>query len=299
MQPALLSNGTVFNDQLLQLLRRMKDASVNISLDGYGRYHDIYRVFKGSRGRGSWEWIERNIAMLQAEGISVHINATLSAESVESLPDLLRWTVLERGIHNIRLQVVHNLVQCSWERGCHERPGWAGHVQRVRDGFERAFEVLENPAVELDLRRTIRIQDLSFDRPHPSICCGTGWNHVVIQHDGRLASCPMTVNEHSFEPSDDLFEAGRRTFPYNPQELVTSECRNCLWYKACACGCPVTNNRLSGNPFAQSSMCEFFHYVIPRWLLFYGRKLQQLRQRQADATRSVPDHEAGDRCGCL
>ena len=52
VEPCIITNGTVFNDRLARLLRRTR-CSVNISLDGYGPYHDIYRVYKG-KGGGSW-----------------------------------------------------------------------------------------------------------------------------------------------------------------------------------------------------------------------------------------------------
>ena len=293
VETTLLTNGTLFNTSLLDLLRRMGFNHVNISLDGYGEKHNIYRVFKGPQRVGSWTIIERNIERFQDAAITVNINCTISAESAASLPDLMKWAVIERGIYNVRLNVVHNLLAGSWEAGCHEGPLWSAQLARLREGFEKAFLVLESPDVELDLRYRLQIADLSFDIPHPDITCGIGWNHIVLRHDGRIAACPMTVNEQAFEPSDDLFETARRTFSYKPRDLVDPRCRSCLWYKTCACGCPVTNKRLSSNPFARSSLCEFYQYVIPRWVLFYGRKLQQLRRRMREAYVVRPENCTG------
>ena len=160
--------------------------------------------------------------------------------------------------------------------------------------LQKAFEVLEDPGIQLDLRTTLLIQDLAFNRPHPSICCGIGWNHIVIRHDGQLASCPMTVGECSYAVADDLFESNKQTFPYDPRELVDAECKRCQWYNVCACACPVTNLRLNGNPFARSSMCAFFEYVIPRYLLFFGRKLRQLRLGRGDDWPAVVDTVPAD-----
>ena len=278
VEPCILTNGTVYNDQVARLLRRSR-SRVIISLDGYGLFHDIYRVYK-SDGKGSWAQIDRNISAMLADGININVNATISAETAPSLPALLRWLVVERGIHSIHLGIIHNLVDSSWDRGVHERPGWYTQLEQLRAGFEKAFEVLEDPNIKINLCGSMLIQDLDFSRPYPSICCGIGWNQIVIRHDGQIASCPMTVNEQSFPVDDDLFKTAKQTFPYDPRELAVPECRRCQWYKVCACGCPVTNMRLSGNPFARSPMCAFFKYVIPRYLLFYGRKLRQLRQSQ-------------------
>ena len=227
VEPCIITNGTVFNDRLARLLRRTR-CSVNISLDGYGPYHDIYRVYKG-KGGGSWAEIHRNITAFLAEDVLVNVNTTITP-SAPSLPDLLRWAVVERGIRHVRLGIIHNLVGSSWDRGVHEQSRWDVQLQRLRDGFEGLSKFLEDPGIQLDLRTTLLIQDLAFNRPHPSICCGIGWNHIVIRHDGQLASCPMTVGECSYAVADDLFESNKQTFPYDPRELVDAECKRCQWY---------------------------------------------------------------------
>ena len=104
------------------------------------------------------------------------------------------------------------------------------------------FKELENDRYELQLPRWMEVAELSFDSPSPDICCGMGADHIVIKHDGTLASCPMTVHEHTVVPEDDLFEAAARTFLDSPAGRPADDvCLACQWYRVCAglpCGQP-------------------------------------------------------------
>jgi len=153
--------------------------------------------------------------------------------------------------------------------------------ERYQNNFERTFQVLEDEKYILDLPDALPIAELSFDRPAPGICCGIGYNHIVIRHDGNVASCPMTVNEQSVAVSDDLFECGCRTFGYSPLDRreADGDCKACSWYNVCSGDCPITNFRIYGNHFTRSPICEFWKYAIPRYLAFYGTKLLQAQTK--------------------
>jgi radical SAM protein with 4Fe4S-binding SPASM domain len=142
------------------------------------------------------------------------------------------------------------------------------------------FEELENPRYSIQLPRWMEVAELSFEAPAPDICCGIGSDHIVIKHDGSLASCPMTVHERTVVPVDDLFEAALQTFTASPMDRPADDvCLSCQWYKVCASACPVANERIKGKPFTQSPLCRFWKYVIPRYLDFYGKKLIQSRDQ--------------------
>src|SRR5262249_38780094 len=100
---SVLSNGTVMSDRLIHFLQRPQ-TGISISIDGYGPAgHDIFRVFKTDR-RGSWSIISANITKALQNGIVPFILATISQESAETLPDLVKW-IYGRGL-KARLSVV-------------------------------------------------------------------------------------------------------------------------------------------------------------------------------------------------
>jgi uncharacterized protein len=280
---AILTNGTHITDTLIDFALE-SHSSFNISVDGYRDSHDTYRIYRNAYERsgkriGSWRIIDRNVRRLVSRGIYPGINATISEITSDSLPELVRW-VFDQGLHHCRLSLVR-YPDCSWENGQTREEVYHRICERYQYNFERTFQVLEEEKYVLDLPEALPIAELSFDRPAPGICCGIGYNHIVIRHDGNVASCPMTVNEESVAASGDLFECGYKAFRNSPLERSEEdgECVACRWFNICAGDCPVTNFRLYGNHFARSPICEFWKYVIPRYLAFYGTKLLQAQAK--------------------
>lgn len=272
---SVLSNGTILNKRLLAFLKR-PNTSIGISIDGYRDGHDIFRVFKKSR-RGSWETINRNIATLKQNSITPHIMATISMENRNSLPELLRWIYENR--FKTRLSIVRQ-PNCQWDSGAKRKAEYEVLCDAMKDTFDKAFVELENPGVLIDLRTALSICELHFDQPAAGVPCDIGMSHLVIKANGNLVSCPMTVDEDGVKPGQDLLAACAHCFSYSPSqrhyESVEQDCLNCQWFPVCAGGCPITNLRINGWPFSKSPHCEFYKYVIPRYLIFFGRKLLQV-----------------------
>lgn len=287
----VLTNGTNVNDRFLKFVERAKLA-VSISVDGYGNYHDLYRVFRVSEQtkrrltvlnnkehhpKGSWDIINKNIETLRRNGVTPYINAMVGPKTSKGLPELAKWMFGNGMIGTIH--VVRNLDD-SWEQGEHRKAQYGDYCAQLEQDFERMFKELENERYQFDLPRWMEIAELYFDDPAPDICCGIGTDHIVIKHDGTLASCPMTVHEETVIPTEDLFVSAKETFHASPDDRGSEECLKCQWFKVCASGCPVANQRIRGHAFTQSPLCSFWKYVIPRYVVFYGTKLLQARESQ-------------------
>ena len=273
LHTGVLTNGTVLHARLLEFLKRSK-ATMAISLDGYGaETHDIFRVFTKSR-KGSWDRILANIQVLKASRIPISINATISEQSCGSLPALVKW-IAENGF-STRLGVVRQ-PNGSWAHGGRDRE-YKRLTDAVSAAFDAALSELENPQYEIDLRSGLAICELHFENPVTTACCGISTNHIVIQDDGRLASCPMTTREDPVDAGPDLLAAARQTFLHRPEQRnsdVEKNCLDCQWFPVCTSGCPVTNLRIKGKAFTISPLHEFYNFVIPRYIKFFGRKLLQ------------------------
>lgn len=282
----VLTNGTNVNERFLRFIEQSQ-ATVSISVDGYGEYHDIYRVFRrpanqlnvlnqpASHPKGSWSIISRNIETLRKKGHVPYINAMVGPKTSKGLPELAEWIFGNGMIGTIH--VVRNL-EDSWTQGEERRAAYSAYCAQLAEDFERMFQRLEQPQFRLNLPRWMEIAELSFENPLPDICCGIGSDHIVIKHDGTLASCPMTVHERTVVPVDDLFDAAKQTFDASPDRRGADVCLSCQWFKVCASACPVANERIQGHAFTQSPLCKFWKYVIPRYVVFYGTKLLQAKE---------------------
>lgn len=273
-QTAVLSNGTIMSERLLNFLKR-PETGIGISLDGYGETHDIYRRYKNSGG-GSWRVIENNIRTLRRHGITPYIMATISQASCAGLSELLTW-IYENSLR-CRLSVVRQPSGC---RNCSDSEvsdGYNELCETVIAAFDDALTALEQSDVFLNLNSAMEICELHFNQPAPGVSCGIGHSHIVIKPDGAMVPCPMMIDEKGYIPGKDLLTSCAEGFSCKRSErdsLEANECLSCRWFPVCAGGCAVNNLRLNGHPFTRSKLCAFYRAIIPRYLVFFGRKALQ------------------------
>jgi uncharacterized protein len=269
---ALLTNGTVLNERVLAFLKR-PSTSLTISIDGYCGAHDTFRIYRSS-GEGSWKTIVANLDVLHAHGIKPFITATISGETCDTLPQLLRW------IHNRRLRTRLNVVRqpdCSWERTPETDSAYARLCERLAAAFDRAFEELQRPEYSFAFVSGLRVCDLHIDSPVLA-SCGVGFNHIVVKPDGHIVACPMNINESGVEAGDDLLDACRRSVPYDRMERHGNvQCRSCRWFPVCAGGCPITNQRMNGQAFSRSPFCDLYRHLIPAYIRLLAHKMVRLQ----------------------
>lgn len=273
---AILSNGTILNEKLIDFLKK-DNVGISISLDGFGEEsHDIHRYYVNSKvKKGSWNTIIKNIEKLIDNGVKPYIMATISEESADTLSDLVEW-VFQKGLKT-RLSVVRQ-PNSTWDNIRQRRDEYGKLIDKMISSFDKAFTLLEEERFDLNLRYAMKICELHFEQPSYTATCGIAANHIVIQEDGKLASCPMTLKESNVEATDDLLTSIRQTFKYDPSKRNESKEKNCLdcnWFPVCTSGCPVNNERVTGEAFTISPLHDFYAYVIPRYINFYGFKLLQ------------------------
>jgi len=82
----ITSNGGSFSKRLQETLKRFTRVRFNVSIDAYGTANDFIRWPL------KWNKIERNVdKMLEYDNITVNIETSLQAGSVDSLPQLINW----------------------------------------------------------------------------------------------------------------------------------------------------------------------------------------------------------------
>jgi uncharacterized protein len=298
LQFAVLSNGTAINERIIAFLKR-PGVGIGISVDGYGEYHDVHRTYKHD-GSGSWETIVRNVARLKAEGIQPYIMATVTKESAPGVRKLAEWIFTE-GLAT-RLNVVRSRYKAAEgpspieiragrkhlnivgthkytvaETQAERDADYAAIVQACTKGFEEVFQFLEaNPGL-VDVASQLHICELSFDNPLNGAACGIGRSHVVFDYKGKLTDCVMTLHEAETPATDNLLKDVPHTVQHMPYDEASvagqSDCHSCEWYPVCGGGCPTANSRVNGHPYTRSPLCEFYKYVIPRYLDCLGQNM--------------------------
>lgn len=269
---AVLSNGTAINDRIIRFLKR-PGVGIGISVDGYGPYHDVHRVFKHNNS-GSWDRIVRNVGRLKQEGIRPYIMATVTKESAPGLRQLVEW-IFGEGLAT-RLNVVRSRYETSVDRGA-RKDDYAELVDACKKGFEEVFDYLDEHHETVDMANQLHVCELSFDYPLNGPACGIGRSHVVFDYLGKLTDCVMTLHAAKTPATENLLQDVPRTvdhMPYDPDSAAgQSECYSCEWFPVCGGGCPTANTRVNGHPYTVSPLCDFYKYVIPRYLDTLGKNM--------------------------
>jgi radical SAM protein with 4Fe4S-binding SPASM domain len=80
----------------------------------------------------------------------------------------------------------------------------------------------------------------------------------------------MTMHAAKTQATDNLLQDVQATVQHMPFDASSlqgqAECLSCQWYTVCGGGCPTGNERVNGHPYTKSPLCEFYKYVIPRYL---------------------------------
>jgi len=82
----ITSNGSSFSKSLQTVLSKFKQVDINVSIDGYGAANDFIRW------PIRWNKLERNVdKMMSFDNITVNVETSLQAASLQGLPDLMKW----------------------------------------------------------------------------------------------------------------------------------------------------------------------------------------------------------------
>ncbi|CAN5342651.1 hypothetical protein BH10PSE13_BH10PSE13_20630 [soil metagenome] len=265
LQFAVLSNGTAITPRIIDFLHR-PGVGIGISIDGIEHYHDAHRVFKNGRG-GSWSKIAGNVDLLKREGVPPYIMATTTAESAPGLPMLVEW------IFSNDLSTRLNVVRGHEDRDVDLATKQASYRELVTaciEGFEGVFDYVRRNHQRVDMARQLHVCELSFDYPLQGPACGIGRSHVVYDHKGFLTDCVMTMHAARTPATDDLLADVQQTVEHMPFDADScagqAGCHQCQWFSVCGGGCPTGNERTNGHPYTRSPICDFYKYVIPRYV---------------------------------
>lgn len=273
---AVISNGTQLNEETISFLKEHK-MGLSISLDGYGDIHDKTR--RDIHGNGSFEVIEKNIQLLKKKGIRPFMLGTISEETIAYLPRLTRW-LLDNELYS-RYSFVK-----AFDR---PRSAYQAFCEKIIVAMEQSAKEIMGHRFGPRFVLNWAIAELSFDSPIWRQPCGIGTSHLVVNHRGELALCPMMLDRHIGTVDRDIFEQYRqhesRYEQTTPQDRC---CQKCRWYRVCGTGCPILNESLSGHPNKRSPFCSADRRLIPMYIDLYGWALQKLSRPEGQCKTKKP-----------
>lgn len=272
----VLSNGTLLTEAIVA---RMRDLGLRlmVSLDGLGEMHDVQRPY--AHGYGSCADVQRGIELALAGGLVPDISITVSAHTVQGLPDVVAW-VLERDVpFSLNFYREHAVCAGAGYGGAMgtDGPGMRlGDDEQVVAGMLAAYKVIEANMPRRSVLASL-VDRANLAVPHMRIC-SVGKHYVVFGCDGRVVRCQMRMQEvvGTVDAHDPLAQVRHADMGMQNVAVDAKEgCAVCVWRYWCGGGCPLVTHAASptGRWDERSPYCNIYQALFPEVVRLEGLRL--------------------------
>lgn len=239
IRTAIITNGFLFNDGILDDIKEVNVESVAVSLDSIEEVHDTYRQ------KGSYERAIKAIDRLADAGITVTVISTLNSESVKHLNEF--YDVLStKPIEAWQLQACSPMGNAA-KSGIDFKFVFAEVISFVEEKLESApfaMGIADNIGYYTENEGVLR--------GNPNSCftgCKAGLTVLGIDSIGNIRGCESMYDECFIEGNirqKSLEEIWNNpdSFAYNRHfktGKLTGACSHCEYGKYCAGGCRSYN----------------------------------------------------------
>jgi uncharacterized protein len=259
----ILSNGVGLTQHKLQRIHAA-GLRLMISLDGPQETHDRQRPRLG--GQGSYQAALESIERACAMGLDLTVSITVTGESIDGLPTVIRW-LLEHEVH----------FTINFYRECDTSTSTTTlqlDEHRLVAGLRAVYREIEQHPPRYSLLGCL-LDRSNLSAPHQHTCAA-GENYLVIDHRGHIAACQMEISHAitTIDAEDPL--AILRQNHDGLQNLPVTEkegCRDCIWKYWCTGGCPLATFRATGRYDIQSPNCGIYQALYPDVIRLEGLRL--------------------------
>ncbi len=270
---SIITNGYLLNQEIVEILKRGRVQSAQITLDGIGEAHNATRHLAG--GGPTFDRIIDNLRTLKLP-FRVSIRHNIYAGN---LSEFQRLDALIRSIAG----------ESGNDIDCHPAPVRGSNPEKGWNGAER--NACGSDLVRFDIER-----DVGHRRKiNGHYCMAQSLFSITVDDQGNLYKCWEDVDDpkRGFSTAERWIPLKPFDTVVNPDQLTaylntalpnhSQECWECRWLPICLGGCPRTRLR-DGKPecVAYKDLPE--EYVLARYRDMQHKK----RQAERDTTRNTP-----------
>lgn len=231
MRVVVMTNATLVDPGIAELLGEAAVAKVVVSLDSFEKHHDALR------GAGAFAAAVAGIRLLVSRGIRVFVTSMVTSENASSAADFSKFCRQDLGVSGVRFSAVMPI----------------GRGASGKDRFGLPDEALKS------LAKAGMLEDDAIKRargpiPETGFDCGAGVEQCFAAADGRVFACHYFQNLD--EPLGDLtrsplaaiHQAGSAGSVVSRLDWSgLSQCRACAAFSACRGGCRARARMLGGS----------------------------------------------------
>lgn len=261
LQLVVITNGTLLTEEICRFLKRY-DVGIGLSLDGPKSINDKNRVFRDG-DKSVFDCVSEKVEMLNREGNSYSISATITSDIVTNAQDTLTC------FKSIDAKAVFwNLFHYSspstdWRAFYSDMSNFilmnSDHLEAMEIPEGRMMELINN-----FLAGYFRFQS----------CAAVGLNQIAVQANGDVCVCQGDSRSHqhiigniTVDTIDNMLSTPEAQRWGNLHTLYREECLQCDSIFACGGGCPLQAEVLFGSRNSlDKASCVFYKRVMD-WLI--------------------------------
>ena len=259
----IITNGTLITQKIANTLKK-ENMFVAVSIDGLEKYQDLQRPF--INGMGSFRFVERGINYLRKAKVGFNGIAVITAKNIEHLPELTKYSM------NNNIPFVYYF----YKDNPNSKENVEANYSQIIKYFKLALKEIYNNPPKYTLLHGL-LDMVRLDHPH-IYPCRAGRNYLVVRHDGKIASCPVSIDRTigSVEDKLPLTDSIRKGSFLEPKTRSIEDikaCKDCFWRFACCGGCPLTTFQYKNSYNVNSPLCKVFKTLIPELLRIEAKRL--------------------------
>ncbi len=279
---SIQTNATLITSEKAQYFKEYQ-LGVGVSIDGPQDIHDKWRVYGGSKPRGSFKQVERGLRLCKEFGVRVGIYAVVTRDTLHHLPRIAEM-LRDLEIFSFAVESMAKIGR----GGVHST-----YEPTPTEFFEAKKELIDwliqhNESAPPEQRMSERTTKwMLYNIRHKSrgfMClsapCGAGVNHIGVSTKGEVYICDNFLGDPKF-----IVGNVHADIPLENQVLehaVTDQflqrlasklpfCNTCNLRTICSQGCPAISYFNTGDLYTQPPMCEFYKQIYPYLIAKLGQ----------------------------
>lgn len=241
---AILSNGTLIDDAVIDVLADSKVSFVQVSIEGSEPVHD--RI----RGCGTFRLATRALGLLVAHGIPSHISFTAHQGNVAEFPAV---AALARSLRVTRLWS-DRMVPLG--RGAHESSPCLSPEETLAffTTMQEERMLHARSPTEIAMHRALQFL-VGQGQPYR---CTAGDTLLTILPDGSLCPCrrmPRCVGNVLEQPIHEIYMESPLLRALREPDAAPEACGRCFYSRLCRGGLRCLADAVHGTPFAADPGC--------------------------------------------
>jgi uncharacterized protein len=239
----LQTNGTLIDERIAVDIKKMR-IRTGVSLDGPFGVNEAVR--------GGTKLALEGIQNLGRAGVVVNLNATVTAQNVERLPELMELALYLGNVAGIGLDLIRFAGRANDPLNAVQKPGEEQLIQALYALNAKSAYLYRNTGVRIGIRAIEEAkQRLSCSGCGENYCYASCGKSYVILPDGDVYPCGSLIDRVEYYMGN-INEGNIKSITL-ASALKNEGCAKCDYREACPGGCPsrkITN----GYEYAEGSL---------------------------------------------